>query len=110
MFADMCISAWATNGGVQNQEITRRHNLSDGFAILAPRSQPNVIPDYSTTAMEIRSVDNNVKLALSSIGLAITAPLISWNKTPIASGTDASLSLPITLNGTVYWLKLSVTP
>jgi hypothetical protein len=110
MFADMCISAWATNGGVQNQEVTRRHSLSDGFAILAPRSQPNVIPDYSTSAMEIRSIDNTVKLALSSAGIAITSPLLSWNKVPIASSTPASLCIPITLDGVIYYIKLSTTP
>jgi len=114
VFADMCISAWSTNGpgatGVQNQEVTRRHSLSDGFAILAPRSQPNRIPNYSTTALEIRSMDNTVKLSLDETGIAITSPLISWNQSPIVSVTPESLSLPITLNGVVYWLKLSVSP
>ena len=110
MFADMCVSAWATNGGVQNQEVTRRHSLSDGFAILGPRSQPNVIPDYSTTASEWRNIENTVKLALSSTGIAITSPLISWNKTPTPGTTSSTFSIPITLNGTVYYLRLSTTP
>jgi hypothetical protein len=110
LFADMCVSAWSTNGGIQNQEVTRRHSLSDGFAILAPRSQPNKIPNYSTTAMEIRSMDGTVKLSFTEAGIAITSPLLSWDKTPVASFTGATLSLPITLNGVVYWLKLSVTP
>ena len=110
LFADMCISAWSTNGGVQNQEVTRRHSLSDGFAILAPRSQPNKIANYSTTAMEIRSIDNTVKLSFTSDGIAITSPLLSWNQVPVVSSTPASLAIPITLDGTIYWLKLSTSP
>lgn len=115
-FADMCINAWATNGpGVapnqaQNQEVNRRHDLSDGFAILRPRSKPNAIASYSTTSMEIRSTDNSVKIGLDSSGIALTAPLLSWNQNPIASSTGATLAIPITLNGTVYYIKLSTTP
>jgi len=109
-FADMCISGWSSNGGIQNQEVTRRHSLSDGFAVLSPRSQPNVIPDYSTDALEIRSIDNTVKIGLSEDGIAITSPLLSWNKVPVASATTPTLAIPITLNSVVYWLKLSTVP
>jgi hypothetical protein len=84
--------------------------LSDGFAILGPRSQPNVIPNYSTTASEWRNIENTVKLALSSSGIAITSPLLSWNKAPIASSSSPTLAIPITLDGTVYYIKLSTTP
>lgn len=110
MFADMCISAWSTNGGVQNQEVTRRHNLSDGFVIPGARSQPNVITDYSTTAMEIRSKDNTVKIALAEAGITFTSPLLSWNQTPTPGTTASTMSVPITLNGIVYYLRLSTAP
>ena len=110
LFADMCISAWSTNGGVQNQEVTRRHSLSDGFAVLCPRSQPNAILNYSTTAMEIRSMDNTVKIALSESGIALTSPLLSWDQVPIVSATDPTLAIPITLDGVIYYIKLSTTP
>jgi hypothetical protein len=109
-FADMCINAWATSGNVQNQEVNRRHDLSDGFAVLCPRSQPNVIPDYSTTALEIRSMDNTVKIGLDSGGVALTAPVLAWNQVPFTSTTAADFAIPITLDGTIYWLKLSSTP
>jgi Phage protein Gp138 N-terminal domain len=71
-FADMCINAWATHGFkgssgnwmAQDQEISRRHDLSDGFAILAPRSQPKAIQNYSTTAVELRSMDGATKIQM----------------------------------------------
>lgn len=47
VFADMCIDAWWQSGGVQSQADKRRHDLSDGFAILGCWSQPRLpfIPD-----------------------------------------------------------------
>ena len=47
IFADMCIDAWWQSGGVQSQADKRRHDLSDGFAVMGCWSQPNkpVIPE-----------------------------------------------------------------
>lgn len=47
VFADMCIDAWWQSGGVQPQADKRRHDLSDGFAIMGCWSQVNkpAIPD-----------------------------------------------------------------
>jgi hypothetical protein len=138
-FADMCINAWATNGPgaapnqAQNQEINRRHDLSDGFAILRPRSKPNAITEYSTTAMEIRSADNTVKIALTESEISCTTPLLTVDapmnvngkvtvtdellanslgttQTPVASTTSSDHSVPIALNGVTYYIRLSVTP
>ena len=41
IFADMCIDAWWQSGGVESQADTRRHDLSDGFAVLGCWSQVN---------------------------------------------------------------------
>jgi hypothetical protein len=130
-FADMCINAWSTNGPAkdqggsptmpQNQEVVRRHDLSDGFAILSPRSQPNVIQNYSTTALEIRSLDNTVKIALQSSGITVTTPemtvnaqllanILATKQTPFASSTSSDHSVPIVLNGITYYMRLSTTP
>lgn len=108
-FADMCISAWASTGGIQNQEVTRRHDLSDGFAMLAARSKPNAIVDYSTTALEIRNMDNTIKIGMDTEGIHLTSPLISWDQIPISSSKPSNLAIPITLNGVIYYLKLSDT-
>lgn len=55
VFADMCIDAWWQSGGVQNQLETRRHDLSDGFAILGVSSVPNAINGYSSNSIQIRN-------------------------------------------------------
>lgn len=41
VFADNCIDGWWQSGGVQSQIDNRRHDLSDGFAILGCWSQTN---------------------------------------------------------------------
>ena len=47
VFADMCIDAWWQSGGVQSQVDLRRHDLSDGFAIMGCWSQQRkpVLPE-----------------------------------------------------------------
>lgn len=39
IFGDCCIDSWWQSGGVQSQADSRRHDLSDGFAILGCWSQ-----------------------------------------------------------------------
>jgi hypothetical protein len=55
VFADMCMDAWFGAGGVQNQIEIRRHDLSDGIAIVGLWSQPRTIPNYSTTSAQLRN-------------------------------------------------------
>lgn len=47
VFADSCIDSWWQSGSVQPQADIRRHDLSDGFAILGcwPKTNQPKIPD-----------------------------------------------------------------
>ena len=45
-----------------------------------------------------------VKIGLDSAGLQLTGPL------PVSSSTPSNFSLPIKVNGVIYYLKLSDTP
>lgn len=75
VFSDTCFDAWYQSGGIQNQMSLRRHDLSDGFAIIGVKSQPNVIPNYSTNSIQIRNNagDNFFELSQSSIRLVFGA-------------------------------------
>lgn len=42
IFADSCIDGWWQNGGVSSPITARKHDLSDGFAIVGFRSKPKV--------------------------------------------------------------------
>ena len=55
VFAARCIDAWWQSGGIGRPMEARMHDLSDGFAIPGPRSQPNVVPNISSTAVQIRN-------------------------------------------------------
>lgn len=66
VFASRCIDAWWQSGGVNNQQAEfRMHDLSDGFAIPGPRSQPRVIGSVSTTELQIRSDDGQAVIAIN---------------------------------------------
>jgi hypothetical protein len=65
VIANRCIDAWWQNGGIQNPMELRMHDLSDGFVIPGPRSQPNVAPSISSTDLQIR---NNAGTTFVSIG------------------------------------------
>ena len=79
VFASRCIDAWWQSGGVQKAMEARMHDLSDGFAILAPSSQPKVLSAISSTAMQIRndagtsfieiSADGKIKLTASEVDI-----------------------------------------
>ena len=101
-FGDACIDAWWQNGGVQNQIDTRRHDLSDAFAILGPWSQPRRVSGYSTNSCQLRNEEGSAYVELSGstiniVGSAvnITAPNVTVTgrttvdgKTTITGATD----------------------
>lgn len=64
VFADMCIDGWWQSGGVQDQMETRRHDLSDAFAIIGTTSQPRKVNGYSSENLQIRTDDANVVIEL----------------------------------------------
>jgi hypothetical protein len=68
IFSDMCIDAWFSNSGVQNQIERRRHDLSDAFAIIGIWSQPNVLSSYSTTSMQMRNVSGSSYISIANDG------------------------------------------
>jgi phage baseplate assembly protein gpV len=71
VFGDMCMDGWWANGGVQNQVEKRRHDLSDGFAILGVWSQPRVLNNYSTTSAQLRTDDGSVFVEVQESGITM---------------------------------------
>lgn len=71
VFASRCIDAWWQNGGVGVPAEPRTHDLSDGFALLAPTSQPQVLSNVQADGMELRNVARTVFLKLTNTGIQI---------------------------------------
>jgi hypothetical protein len=95
VFADTCIDGWWQNSGVQPPFDRRRHDLSDAMALFGPWSQPNVLRNYSTSSMQLRSDDQSVVIDLAMTGVTITAPLttvINSGGTPTPLMTQAFLT------------------
>lgn len=53
----------------------RRHDLSDGFALVGPRSLLKVIDNFSITSLQIRNIDGTYYLDLSDTGLQLVVGL-----------------------------------
>ena len=88
VFSSRCIDAWWQSGGVQQAMEARMHDLSDGFAIPGPYSQPACasIGAVSTTDVQLRtedglayvSIDPTGKIKLTSATeIDITSPVVS---------------------------------
>lgn len=86
VFADSCIDAWWQSGGVQNQIDCRRHDLSDGFAILGCWSQPKVVPAYSTNSVQIRNESGSASLEIKGDVINIKASAVNITGTTTIEG------------------------
>lgn len=96
VMASRCIDAWWQSGGIQRPMEARMHDLSDGFAIPGPRSQPNVVSGISTTGAQIRNdagttyieiaADGKIKL-VSPTEIDVTAPAINLTGVVTVTGS-----------------------
>ena len=73
IFGDNCMDAWWQSGGVQNQVEMRRHDLSDGFAVVGFRSQPNTVSGYSSGTAQIRNASGDACIEISGSTINIRA-------------------------------------
>ena len=90
IFGDNDYGAWWQSGGVQNQVDRRRHDLSDSFAIVGLWSQPNVIENYSTDTVQLRSVDGTKVIEIADAEINIqTTDASDININASGSGTVA---------------------
>ena len=89
VFGDSCMDAWWQSGGVQNQIDCRRHDLSDGYAIVGLYSQPRRITNYSTNTAQLRNLSGSAYVELSGNDINIVGGnvTISANNVTIGGST-----------------------
>ncbi len=105
MFASRCIDAWWQSGGIQKPMEARMHDLSDSFAILAPTSQPNVIENISSTAIQIRNDAGTSYVEIAADGkikLKTTEVTIDGNLKVTGTITGDSDGVPVSLTTHVH--------
>ncbi|MDB5444982.1 MAG: hypothetical protein JWQ97_299 [Phenylobacterium sp.] len=75
-FASRGMDFWWQLGGIQPPAEARMHDLSDGFVMVGPRSQPRVLANISTTHAQLRSDDGVAFVDLDPTGhvVKVTAP------------------------------------
>ncbi len=114
VFSSRCIDGWWQNGGITSAPEFRMHDLSDGFAILAPTSQPLKLSSVSSNSFVIRDnegtkkieingskiyikSDGNIELEASSTNISSTGSI------NLISDTSITLMAPdIYLDGDVH--------
>lgn len=96
VFGDNCMDAWWQNGGVQNQVERRRHDLSDGFAIVGFHSQPAVVSNYSSNTAQLRNAAGDAYIEISGDVINIKAAggvnIESGEKVTVQSADDTTIS------------------
>lgn len=113
VFADMCIDGWWQSGGVQDQMETRRHDLSDAFAIIGTTSQPQKVNAYSSENLQIRTDSQNIICELDKASGAVnilTANILTANisnKIDVKCGGDISIKAAgnITIQGANVYIN-----
>ena len=95
-----CIDAWWAKGGVQNPTELRMHSLSDGFALVGLKSQPNAFtPPAGVAALMSNDGSTYVQLNPTGKTLNLTAPTgITLNGVTIDS--SGNVTSPATVTAT----------
>lgn len=88
IFGDCCMDAWWQSGGVQNQVERRRHDLSDGFAIVGFRSQANSVDGYSGGSAQLRNADGSAYIEISGSAINIVGGSVSINGSTTIEGVQ----------------------
>jgi hypothetical protein len=90
IFSDTCIDSWWQSGGVQDPMCLRRHDLSDAFAILGPKSQIKKLTGYSTDSVQLRNEAGDVFVEVTHTNIN----LIVANTRVMVNGSDVKIDTP----------------
>ena len=91
VFGDSCMDAWWQSGGVQNQIDCRRHDLSDGYAIVGLYSQPRRIQNYSTSTAQLRNITGDAYVELSGSNINIVGTNVTISATNVTIGGSTTI-------------------
>lgn len=110
VFSSRCIDAWWQSGGVGVAAEARMHDLSDGFAVLAPTSQSKKLNNVSSSNVQLRdeagttyveiAPGGKIKL-LGATSIDLEAPTVNLKATNINIDGTTVQTGAMTLNGQV---------
>ena len=102
VFGSRCIDSWWQQGGVGAQAEARMHDLSDGFAILAPTSQPKKFSNVSSANVQLRDTAGTTFVEITPDGKArvigataidVEAPTINMSASSAVNITAPTIAM-----------------
>jgi len=99
-FSARCIDSWWQSGGIQTQAEQRMHDLSDGFANIGVKSQPNVVSNISATTVQLRSLDGLAYVEIAGGHIANIVAPGGINLNGVTIDHLGNLSSPATITAT----------
>lgn len=122
VFSDTNIDSWLARGDVQNWIDRRRHDLTDAVALIGLSSAPKAIENFSESDLEIRNLENDIKIKISSgellldykgktLKLSDSETVLTHGNTKIEmNGTVLNLVGTVKINGFTYLNHTHPTP
>ena len=111
VFSCRCIDSWWQSGGIGAPAESRMHDLSDGFAILAPTSQPKKLSNVSSANVQLRNYAGDTLVEITPDGKAnitgaseinLTAPVINLTGTMNLNGQMTQTGGSMTIGGVTF--------
>ena len=105
VFASRCIDTWWQNGGYKNQlPLLRMNDLSDGFALVGPRSQVRTISAISSANVQLRTDSGETYVEITpDQHINLTAPagstITTTDKVTINAPNGVIINGNLTVNG-----------
>jgi hypothetical protein len=92
VYCDTCFDLWWTRSGLQNQLEVRRHHVHDCGFYPGMGSQPNVLSNYSTSSMQLRSDDGTQVIDVATTtGITVTASKVTVTSSQVTIGSDTTI-------------------
>lgn len=128
VFCDTCFDFWWANGvngapvaqnlsanglpasGSQRQLEVRRHHVHDCGFIPGMWSQPNVLSNYSTTSMQLRSDDGNTTIDIVSGTVTITGPTEVHLSSPAVTADNGGTAQKLVNDTWFQWWNTNIFP
>jgi Phage protein Gp138 N-terminal domain len=76
VFSARAIDSWWQSGGIGAPVESRMHDLSDGFAILAPTSQPKKLSNVQADGIELRTESRSTYIRLTEGAIFIKGNIV----------------------------------
>lgn len=85
LFNDSEIDNWVSSGSAAAPNTARKHDLSDGFALLGVRSNVDAVGDYDNDAVKVQ-YSATVTMTMNNVGITSIAPIFTQNGNMAVTG------------------------